>query len=115
MRTRVPGEDRAVAYRREQEVMEATHQQEEEAVMFVLQVELRALRDIDPGMTLLKAVEFVTLTLPAALLSMDAVVPRIGGVNGLGQDDPRLLKIASSVAMDLVLLLCRAKAEGFQR
>jgi hypothetical protein len=32
----------------------------------------------------------------------------------MGEDDPRFLKIASSVAMDIALLERRAKAEGFQ-
>jgi hypothetical protein len=32
----------------------------------------------------------------------------------MGQDDPRLLKIASSVAKDLALLERRAMGEGFQ-
>jgi hypothetical protein len=34
--------------------------------------------------------------------------------SGMGQDDPRLLKIASLVALDLTLLKRRARAEGFQ-
>jgi hypothetical protein len=113
MRTRVPGEDRAVAYRREQEVMEATHQQEEEAVMFVLQVELRALRDIRHESPRDRGVRDPDPTRRIALYGRCSAEDR--SVNGLGQDDPCLLKIASSVAMDLVLLVRRAKAEGFQR
>jgi hypothetical protein len=32
----------------------------------------------------------------------------------MGQDDPRLLKIAASVVKDLAFLERRARAEGFQ-
>jgi hypothetical protein len=50
-----------VAHEREQDGEEAARrQEEEEAVMSALGVELRELRDIDPGMSLLDAVEFTT-------------------------------------------------------
>ena len=42
------------------------------------------------------------------------VADRNIGPSGMGQDDPRLLKIASLVAKDLALLERRAKAEEFQ-
>jgi hypothetical protein len=58
-------------------------------------VELRALRDPAPEMTLRSAED-------------------LRSSSGLEQDDPRLLKIASLSGMDLALLERRAKAEGFQ-
>jgi hypothetical protein len=57
---RQQGRERALASKREQEEEEAARRQEQEAVMTGLQVELQALRDTDPGTSLLDAVEFVT-------------------------------------------------------
>jgi hypothetical protein len=48
------------ARKREQEVTEAARREEEQAVISGLQIELRALRATDPGMTLLTAVEYST-------------------------------------------------------
>jgi hypothetical protein len=69
--------DRAAARKREQEETAAACRQEEEAVISALRVELRALLNTDPGMTLLTAVEFVTSPPTAASLSSDVVVLRI--------------------------------------
>jgi len=52
--------ERVAARKREQEEKEATRRQEEEALISELQVELRALRVTEPGMSLLIAVEYVT-------------------------------------------------------
>jgi hypothetical protein len=91
------------------------HRQEEEPVIFGLQVELRVLCATDPGMSLLTAVEYIT---PDPAHSV-ALYRRCSSENrvrssGMGGDDPRLLTIASSVAKDLALLERRARAEGFQ-
>jgi hypothetical protein len=67
-------------------------------------------------MTLLIAVEYVTAD-PAHRIALyrrcstEEWNIRFGGT---GQDDPRLLNIASSAARDLALLERRAMAEGFQ-
>ncbi len=80
----------------------------------VLQVELRALRAADPGMSLLTAVEFTTSD-PARRIALYRLCsPEDRSIICVGQDDPGLLKIASSVTKDLALLERRAKAEGFQ-
>jgi hypothetical protein len=108
--------ERAAARRREQEKAEAARRQEEEAVISVLGVELRTLRATDPAMSLLTAVENITpdpahrITLYRRCSAEDRSIRS----SGMGQDDPRLLTIASSVAKDLALLDRRAKAEGFQ-
>ena len=108
--------ERVAARKRKQEETEAARRQEEEAVISMLEVELQALRGTDPGMTLLTAVEFITSD-PArriALYRLCSPEDRSIRSSGMGQDDPGLLKIASSVAKDLALLERRAKAEGFQ-
>jgi hypothetical protein len=80
-----------------------------------LQVELQALRDTDPGMTLLTAVEFVTSD-PGHRTALYRRSAEDGDSQALGlnQDDPRLLKIATSLALDLAFLELRARGEGFQ-
>jgi hypothetical protein len=81
-----------------------------------LEVELRALRATDSGMDLLTAVEYITPD-PAhrlALYGRCSSEDRSIQSSGMGQDDPRFLKITSSVAKDLSLLERRSKAEGFQ-
>jgi hypothetical protein len=110
------GRERVAARKRKQEETEAARLQVEEAVVAGLEVELRALRATDSGMTLLTAVEYIT-SHPArrvALYRRCSAEDRSIRSSGMGQDDPRLLKIASSVAKDLALLERRAKAEGFQ-
>jgi hypothetical protein len=103
-----------VARKREQDQEEAARRQEEETVVCGLMVELRAFRDTDPGMTLLTAVEFVTSDPDRRIALYRLCSPEDRSVNGMAQDDPHLLKIASSSAMDLALLERRARAEGFQ-
>ena len=82
----------------------------------VLRLELRALSATDPGMSLLNAVEYITPdpTHRIALYRRCSAEDRSTRSSGLGQDAPRLLNIASSVAKDLALLERRARAEGFQ-
>ena len=108
--------ERAVARKLERQKTEATHRREEEAVLSGLLVELQALRANDSGMSLLTAVEYITSD-PAhriALYRLCSPEDRSIRSSGMGNDDPGLLKIASSVATDLALLERRAKAEGFQ-
>jgi hypothetical protein len=110
------GRERVAGRKRKQEETEAARRQEEEAAISVLKVELRALRATDPGMSLLTAVEYITSD-PAhriALYRRCSAEDRSIKSSGMGQDDPLLLKIATSVAKDLALLERRAKAEGFQ-
>ena len=108
--------ERAAARKHEQEETEAARRQEEEAVISALGVELRALRAIDPGMSLLTAVEYITSDSAhrIALYRRCSVEDRSTRSRGMVQDDLLLLNIASSVAKDLALLERRAKAEGFQ-
>ena len=108
--------ERVAARRREQEAAEAARWQVEEAEISALWVELRALRVTDPGMSLLTAVEYITSdpTHRIALYRRCSTEYRNIRSSGMGQDDPRLLKIASSVARDLAFLQRRAMAEGFQ-
>jgi hypothetical protein len=109
------GRERVAARKREQEETEAARRQEEEAVISVLRVEMRVLRGTDPGMSLLTAVEYITAD-PAhriALYRRCSAEDLSIRSSGMGQDDPLLLKIASSVAKDLALLERRATAEGF--
>jgi hypothetical protein len=61
--------ERVVARKRKQEEAEAARRQEEEAVVSGLEVDLRAFRGTDPGMTLLTAVEYITSD-PARRLSL---------------------------------------------
>jgi hypothetical protein len=110
------GRERVAARKREQEETAAVRRQEEDAVISALQVELQALRTTDPGMTLLTAVEFVTPdpSRRVALYGLCSPEDRSNQFSGMGQDDPRLLKIASMVSNDLAFLERRAKAEGFR-
>jgi hypothetical protein len=65
-------------------------------------------------MSLLDAVEYITAD-PArriALYTHCSAEDRT--VNGMSQNDPRVLKIVSLVDQDLALLERRAQAEGFQ-
>jgi hypothetical protein len=101
-----------LAYEREQEKTAAKCRQEKVAVMAALALELRELRDTDPGMSLLNAVEFITPAPDRRLALYRRCSADDRSVNGIGQD-ARLLKIASSIARDLALLERRAMAEGF--
>ena len=67
-------------------------------------------------MDLLTAVEYVTSD-PAyrvALYRLCSPEDRSIRSTGMGQDDSRLLKIASSIATDLSFLERRAETEGFR-
>jgi hypothetical protein len=102
------------ARKRKQEEAEAARRQEEEAVMSTLGVELRALCATDPDMSLLTAVEYITPD-PAHRIDLDRrCTAEDQSIRGMGQDNTRFSKIASSVAKDLALLERRAQAEGFQ-
>jgi hypothetical protein len=108
--------DRIAACKRKQEEIEAAGRQEEEALISALEVELRALRATDPGMSLLTAVEYVTSDPGARIVLYRRCNAENRSVecSGTGQDDPGLLTIAWSVAKDLALLERRARSEGFQ-
>jgi hypothetical protein len=88
---------------------------QEEGVLSGLRHELQALRTADPGMSLLTAVEFVTSD-PSHRLALYRRCTEDGDIQarGLSRDDPRLLKIASSSALDLAFLERRARSDGFQ-
>jgi hypothetical protein len=108
--------ERVASRKRRQEEMKATSRLEEEALISGLQIELRALRATDPGMSLLTAVEYITSD-PAqriALYRRCSTEDQSIGSSGKRQDDSGLLKIGASAARDLGLLERRAKAEGFQ-
>lgn len=66
------------ARKRKRVETEAAHRQEEEAVHAGLQVELRALRGTDPGMSLLAGENTSRLTLPTGLVFINVVALRIG-------------------------------------
>jgi hypothetical protein len=108
--------ERVVASKRNQEETEAACRREEEALVSGLRVELWALRATDPGMSLLDAVEYTTCDPDRriALYRRCSSEDRSIRSSGMGQDDPRLLTIASSVAKVLALLERRAKAGRFQ-
>ena len=108
------GRERVLARKREQEEEEAACRQEEERVISALWAELQVLRDTDPGMSLLNAVEFITPD-PGRRIALYRYCrgdDRNIGPNGMGQDG--LLRTSSLVDQDLALLGRRAKAEGFQ-
>jgi hypothetical protein len=113
---RQQGRERLVARKRKRDDEEAARRQEEEAVLSGLRLELQALRTADPGMSLLDAVEYTTSDPDRRIALYGFCSPEDQSVesSGMGQDNPRLLKIASSDAKDLVLLVRRAVAEGFQ-
>jgi hypothetical protein len=100
--------------KRKQEETAATCPQEEEAVISGIEVDIRVLRVTDPGMSLLDAVEYVTSDPDRRIALFRRCSAEDQSVNGMAQDDPRLLKIASLVAKDLALLERRARAEGCQ-
>jgi hypothetical protein len=110
------GRERVAARKRKQEEEEedAAHRREEEAIVSGLQIELRAFQGTDPSMSLLTAVEFITHDPAHRVALYGRCCAEDRSVNGMGQYDPRLLKIAASSAMDLALLERRAQAEGFQ-
>ena len=107
------GRERVAARKRKREEQEAAHRQEEDAVISGLRYELQALRAADPGMSLLEAVEYTTPDPDRRLALYGRCSAEGWSATGMDQDDPRLLKIAASSAMDLALLERRAKAEGF--
>jgi hypothetical protein len=113
---RQQGRERVLARKRKQDEEEAARRKEEEAVIFVLQVELQALRATDLGMSLLDAVEYTTPDPDRriALYGLCSSEDRSIQSSGTGQDEPRLLKIVSLIAQDLALLERRAMAEGFR-
>jgi hypothetical protein len=106
--------ERAVARQRKQEETEAARREVEGAVISGLEVELRTLRATEPGMSLLDAVEYTTCDPNRRIALYGRCSAEDWSVNGMVQDDPHLLKIAASSAMDVALLERRAKAEGFQ-
>jgi hypothetical protein len=67
-------------------------------------------------MSMLTAIEYITAdpALRVALYLHCSPEDWSTRSSATSHDDPRLLKIASMVAKDLVLLERRAKAEGFQ-
>jgi hypothetical protein len=83
-------------------------------VISAIQVELRALRDNSPGMDMLTAVEYVTADSGHRVALFRRCSAQDRSVYDMGQDDSRLLKIASSIAKDLGLIECRAMAEGLR-
>jgi hypothetical protein len=112
---RQQGRERLVARKCKRDEEEAERRQEEEAVISGLQVELRALRDHGPGMSLLTAVEFITSDPAHRVALYSRCIPEDRSIQpgGVAQDDACLLKIASSVDKDLTFLQRRAAAEGF--
>jgi len=71
------------------------------------------LRAIDPGMTLLDAVEYITPDPDRRIALYGRCSADNQSVNGVDQDDPGLLEIDSLAAKELARLERRAKAEGF--
>ena len=102
-----------VARKHQLEETEAGSRREEETLVSLLEVELRALCATDTGMSLLTAVEFITHDPLHRIVLYRRGSAEGQSVNGIGQDEPRLLKIASSIAKDLALLERRARAEGY--
>jgi hypothetical protein len=66
-------------------------------------------------MTLLDAVEYITPNPDRRIALYRGCGAEDRSVNGMGQDPPCPLEIASPVAKDIALLERRAEAEGFQR
>jgi hypothetical protein len=112
---RQQGRERLVARKCKRDEEEVSHRQEEEAVMSGLRHELQALQAADPGMSLLDAVEFVTSD-PGHRITLYRRCAEDADIQArdLSQVDQRLLKIASSSALDLAFLERRARSEGFQ-
>jgi hypothetical protein len=92
---------RVAARKRKQEETEAARQREEEAAVSGLQVELRTLCATGPAMTLLTTVEYVTPDPGLRLSLYRRCCADDQSTRGMGEDDARLSKIASSVAKDL--------------
>jgi hypothetical protein len=93
------GREQVVARKRKQEETDAAHRQEEEALVSLLEVELRAICATDTGMSLLTAVEYVTPDpgrRPALYWGRHAEDHSVGA------------------AKDLASLERRVRAEGFQ-
>jgi hypothetical protein len=108
------GRERVAARKRKQEETDAAHRHEEEALVSLLEVELRALCATDTGMSLLTAVEYITHD-PAHRIAFYRRCSAVDQcISGMGQNDARFSKITSSVVSDLALLERRARAEGFQ-
>jgi hypothetical protein len=105
--------ERVVARKRKDAETEAARRREEEAVISGLQVELRALRATDPDMSLLTAVEYTTSDAARRIALYRRCSPEDQSIRGMGQDDARFSKTASSVAKDVAFLERRARAEGF--
>jgi hypothetical protein len=105
---------RLAARKREQEETEAARRLVEEALVSLLEVELRALCATDTGMSLLTAVEFITHDPARRIALYRHCGAEDKSISGMGHDDARFSKIASSVGKDLALLERRARAEGFQ-
>ena len=103
--------DRVAACKRKQEETEAAARQEEEAIISGLEVELRALRATDPGMSLLTAVEYITSDAGCQVVLYRRCSLEDWGIGSscMEQDNPCL-----SASRDLALLDRRARAEGHQ-
>jgi hypothetical protein len=72
------------------------------------------LRGTDSGMSLLTAVEYTTSDPNQRIALYRCCHAEDQSMIGMGPDEARLLKIASSSDQDLALLERRARAEGFQ-
>ena len=103
--------ERVTCRKRRQEEMKARSRLEEEVVISGLNIELRALRATDPGMSLLTAVEYITSDAgrQVVLYRRCSLEDWDIGSSCIGQDNPRL-----SASRDLALLDRRARAEGHQ-
>jgi hypothetical protein len=103
--------ERVASRKRRREEMKAASLLAEEVLISGLQIELRALRATDPGMSLLTAVEYITSDAgcQGVLYRRCSLEERGIGSSCMGQDDPRL-----SASRDLALLDRRARAEGYQ-
>jgi hypothetical protein len=103
--------ERVASRKRRQEEMKAKSRLEEEVVISGLQIELRALRVADPGMSLLTAVEYITSDAGRQVVLYRRCSLEGWGIESscMGQDNPRF-----SASRDLALLDRRARAEGHQ-
>jgi hypothetical protein len=110
--SRQQGRERVFARKHEQEETAAACRQEEETVIFGLEVDIGMRRATDPGMSLLDAVEYIAPDPDRriALYRYCRGDDRNIGPSGMGQDG--LLKTTSLVDKDLALLERRAKADG---
>jgi hypothetical protein len=78
----------AVRKRKHRRRWEAACRQGEQSVISALQVELRALRSTDPGVTLLTAVDLVTSDPDRRIALYRRCTAENRSVNGIAQDDP---------------------------